>query len=185
MMTLRDRLRADTAARHGCVDRAYSSLDITKPGDFRTFLLAHLQVLDALRCAPGHQAAAAEDLRSRMMLALRADLRELDSHPRAGPAGRPLDPTAVHYLLLGSSLGTQVLRRRWLQATSPVVAAAGRYLNLGVPPGAWRHLCDQLAGCAAVNAEADRTVGDTIEIFDRHLAALASLDLLPEGVAHV
>jgi hypothetical protein len=185
MNSLRDRLRVDTALKHECVDRAYSLLDLTQPGSFQTFLRTQLSVLLSVFCRPGHHTLAVEDLRSRMVAALEADLRELRGRLAAPVGGRYLDATAVLYMLLGSSFGTRVLRRRWLGATDPAVASAGRYLGLTPPQGAWPALCDELARHSAVGADADRIVHDAGKLFDLHLAVLAEGSLLPEGASHV
>lgn len=185
MNSLRERLRADTASRHEGVDRAYSVLDLTRSDDLRTFLRTQLSVLRLVRCRPGSHTAAATALGSRMAAALEADLRALHGRPAAPSGERRLHATAVLYMLLGSSLGTRVLRRRWLAATDPSIAAAGRYLDLAPPQGAWRVLCDELAQQPAEGAEADCIVHDATEIFDLHLAALAEGALLPVGASHV
>lgn len=185
MASLRDRLRADMAPRHKCVDRAYSELDLAHPAGLRTFLRAQLSVLLSMRCDPGHHAAAAQDLVSRMAAAMEADLRGLDSCAVVPASAIRLNATAVLYMLLGSSLGTRVLRRRWLEATEPAVRAAGQYLSLAPPQGAWRHLCEELAAHPAEGAEADRIVQAAGELFDLHLAVMERQALLPEGTLHV
>lgn len=185
MTSLRDRLRASTAPRHERVDRAYSSLDLRRTDDLRTFFRAQLWVLDSIRCCPGPHAAEADDLRSRLAQSLRRDLRVLDSPPAVTFEQSGLHATAMLYLLLGSSLGTQVLRRRWQEATDPAVAAAGQYLGLTVPRIEWRRLCEELARTKADGAEADRIVHDASRMFDLHLGALAGFARLPEGALHV
>lgn len=185
MTSLRDRLRADTASRHDDVDRAYSSLDLTRSDGLRTFLRTQSSVLGSVRCRPGRHAAAATDLGARMAAALEADLQALHGRPTVTGGERRLDATAVLYMLLGSSLGTRVLRRRWLAATDPTVAAAGRYLGLVPSQGAWRVLCEELTQHPAEGAEADRIVADAGELFDRHLVTLAEDALLPRGASHV
>ena len=184
MTSLRDRLRADTASGHECVDRAYSSLDLAQPDGLRTFLRAQLSVLLSVRCDPGPHAAAAQDLGLRMVAALEADLRDLRGRQAAPVGERQLDATAILYILLGSSLGTAVLHRRWLEATDPAVMATGRYLGLAPPQGAWRHLCEELAERPAEGAEADRIVQDARELFELHQAVLEKQALLPEGALH-
>lgn len=120
-----------------------------------------------------------------MSEAMKADLHVLGIDPASPRSGRQLDATSMLYILLGSSLGTQVLRRRWLQATDPAVSAAGQYLSLSVPAGAWRQLCQDLAGQEPDGAEADRIVQDACEIFDLHLDASSNSERLPEGASHV
>ena len=185
MPSLRDRLRADTALSHDCVDRAYSALDLTQPDDLRTFLRTQWLVLSRMSCRPGRHSSVAAALGSRMADALRADLGVLGATPVGAGSQRPLHATAVLYMLLGSSLGTQVLRRRWLGTSDPAVAAAGRYLGLAAPQGAWPTLCEELAEHPSQGTEADRIVWDARALFDLHLTVLADPTLLPEEVLHV
>ena len=185
MTSLRDRLRVDTAPRHDCVDRAYSSMDLTQLDGLQTFLRTQLSVLRSVRCSSGRHAVAVRQRSSRMVAALEVDLRDLRGRQAAPVSERQLDATAILYILLGSSLGTRVLHRRWLEATDPAVTAAGRYLGLAPPHGAWRHLCQDLGQLPAEGAEADRIVQDAGRLFDLHLAVLERHALLREGALHV
>jgi hypothetical protein len=185
MTTLRDRLRVDTAPSHERVDRAYSRLDLRRPDDLGTFLTAQRAVLAAIRVRPGAHAEEAREVALMMTDALDADLGHLGAGPVMTLGAREVHGTACLYILLGSSLGTRVLHRRWLEAGDPVVAGAGRYLGLAMPPGAWRNLCEDLARRPPGGPEADRTVGDAAALFDLHLAAWDRLAALPEGTVHV
>ena len=184
MTSLRDRLRTDMAPKHERVDRSCSFLDLAQPDGLRTFLRAQLSVLLSVRCRPGHHATAVQDLGSRMAAALETDLHDLDGCPVAPVGECRLNATAMFYMLLGSGLGTRVLRRRWLEATDPAVTTAGRYLGLLPPHGAWRHLCEELAERPAEGADADRIVRDAGRLFDLHLAALVGRTLQPDGAPH-
>ena len=171
--TLRDRLRVDTALKHELVDQVYSSLDLTQRRDLRVFLAAQAQVLGAIRCRPGQHSAAAEELRQRLVAAHDADLHDLGGRPDSSMPTRQLDGTAVLYILLGSSLGAQVLRRRWLEATDPLVATAGHYLQLALPRDAWRELCFELSQRPSQGTLSDEIVCDAETLFDLHLSILS------------
>jgi heme oxygenase len=185
MTTLRDRLRADTAPQHERVDHAYSLLDLAQAGELGVFLGMQRAVLLSVRCRPGRHAVAAEELAAHMTTEIEADLRHLDATPVLPLGPRLLDATAVHYILLGSSLGTRLLHRRWQERATPAAAGAGRYLGLAPPQGAWRALCDDLAQQSPVGADADRIVRDAAAMFDMHLAAWALRAPVMEGALHV
>ena len=184
MTSLRDRLRADTAAWHERVDRAYTTLDLRQSADLGTFLGAQLSVLLAIRCHPGPHADAADELRACMAAAILADLRHLDRAPVLTRQTRRFDATSVLYILLGSRLGTRVLHRRWLEATDPAVKGAGSYLGLAPPSDAWRALCGELMQRPPQGAEADRVVEDACLLFDLHLGALSALEPAAQGEPH-
>jgi len=184
MISLRDRLRGETAPWHERVDRAYSTLDLRRAADFETFLGAQMAVLRAIQCRPGCRAEDAEPLRADMIAALTADLRDLGRGPVPSGATHQFDATAVLYILLGSRMGTQVLRRRWLEATDPAVASAGRYLGLATPASTWRAFCAELMQAPGQGAEADRIVGDACRLFDLHLGVLPTLARAHPGESH-
>ena len=185
MTTLRDRLRVDTAPSHERVDRAYSTLDLRRRSDLGTFLSAQRAVLGAIRVRPGRHAGEAGEVALTMTGALDEDLDHLGATlPRVLDA-LEVCGTACLYILLGSSLGTRVLHRRWLETQDPVVGGAGRYLGLAMPPGAWRDLCEDLGRCPTEGAEADQTVRDAAALFDLHLAAWHRLTAPVEGSVHV
>ncbi|WP_176559246.1 hypothetical protein [Rubellimicrobium roseum] len=181
MTTLRDRLRADTAPWHERVDDAYSVLDLRQTVDLGRFLRSQLSVLLAVRCGPGRHAEDAERLRRSMIGALQADLRHLDLKAVRPATERRLDATAVHYILLGSRLGTRVLHRRWLGATDAAVAGAGRYLGTTPPTAAWRKFCAELLQMPDQGTEADRITHDACILFDLHLDVLPALAPLRQG----
>ena len=184
MTSLRDRLRADTAPWHERVDRAYTTLDLRQAADLGTFLGAQLSVLLAVRCGPGPNADAADELRAGMAAAILADLRHLDRAPVLTRQAHQFDTTSVLYILLGSRLGTRVLYRRWLEATDPAVKGAGSYLGLAPPSGAWRALCGELLQRPFQGAEADRVVEDACLLFDLHLGAFSALEPAAQGEPH-
>lgn len=185
MTTLRDRLRVDTAPSHERVDQVYSTLDLRRRDDLGTFLAAQRSVLGAVRLRPGPHAEEARDVARMMTAALDADLGHLGPRPVRPLRTTEVQSTACLYILLGSSLGTRVLHRRWLGAEDRIVAEAGRYLGLAMPPGAWRGLCMDLERQSSSGDEADRIVRDASALFDLHLAAWAGLAARPERSLHV
>lgn len=168
VFTLRSRLRADTAERHACLDRAISTIDIATRAGFVRFMQTHqgaFRAVDAAAPLP-----ALRDLADRAG----RDLDQLGAPEAPAPDGAgPLDPLAVDYVLQGSRLGTKVLKRRWQASDDPEVRAADAYFDAPIDPGGWRATCDALAGQSASGPVADRIVTDALRIFDIFRTALA------------
>ena len=172
MPNLRERLRAGTRARHEDVDAAFSQLDLRERDGLARFLDAQGGALRAIRCTSGRHAAEAGALRAEMLGAVEADLRHLGHRAERAPPPVDLHPTAVLYILLGSALGAQVLRRRWLASGDPLVRGAGAYFGLPPRGAAWRLFCEEAAATPAQGEEADAILRDANRVFGLYLAAL-------------
>lgn len=172
MPNLRERLRAGTRSRHEDVDAAFSQLDLRDRDGLARFLSAQGGALRAIRCPFGPYAAEARALQGEMLDAVEADLRQL-GHPKE-KALRPVDlhPTAVRYVLLGSALGAQVLRRRWLASGDPLVQGAGALFSLPPRGAAWRIFCEEAAATPAQGEDADAILRDANRVLGLYLAAL-------------
>ncbi|WP_146170710.1 biliverdin-producing heme oxygenase [Cereibacter changlensis] len=109
-----------------------------------------------------------------MIEALDADLRHLGAQPADPILPVEADATAVLYVLLGSQMGMRVLRKRWVTATDPAVAGAGRIFNLRLKPVAWQTLCAEMTGQAAGDEIADRVAEDACRVFEVYIRALAN-----------
>lgn len=167
---LRHRLRRDLAARHERLDACFSRFDLTTRGGLSGFLGAHRAAFAAIRPAPGGQTGQA--LLDRMIAAIDADLMRLGQPPAPGLAPLQLTrPLAQDYVLLGSRLGSQLLRRRWATAQDPVLRAAGAYLSLPPMAGEWRAFCERTGSLPGTGAQADRVIEEAARLFDLFLAA--------------
>ncbi len=80
-------------------------------------------------------------------------------HP-APPLARPLDPIAADYLVLGSRLGTEVLRRELMAQTPPV--AIPSYFLACPAPQMWRGHCTLLDSIAPTSEQAEHLIRDVI-----------------------
>lgn len=118
-MSARAALRAATRPEHDRVDVAFSQYDLTSRDGYRRFLLrqasAHLPVERALD-AVGVEASVTDWPGRRRSDAIRADLADLgcDAVPEMPFAGfaTPAEALGGAYVLEGSRLGGQVLRRQ-------------------------------------------------------------------------
>lgn len=161
----RKSLRELTQTDHLMVDEAISGLDISKPSDLAQFLSIHLTCFHAM--ARASQDAATIARLDAMTSRIERDLETLGQPAQpvpASPSGR-LDPLALDYVLEGSRLGTQVLKRRWAASTDPTVQRADAYFTLHADKLRWRATCDALAAVDPESPRASRITGDTRALF--------------------
>lgn len=166
---LRDALRNATSGPHQRLDVELSRLDLADDQDRRAFCMVQRRGFSRLAEACGWDAAEATT-------ALRDTLEALDddlgSAPASGPGlDLPLHRDAVAYLMLGSQLGTAVLRRRL-----PEPPLRGFFALTG-DRGAWRAFCQRLATQPVDGPEAQRVLRDAIRafsIFEHEARALLS-----------
>ena len=125
MTPLRRRLREETRAEHDRLDAAFGALDLSDTADYGVFLLAHHAAHDLIepriRPAPPR------------LDALRRDLDILGLTPVSGFTHPSLDsahPAGLSYVVAGSYLGGQVLKRAWQASPNRKLHAAGHYFAL-------------------------------------------------------
>ncbi|KIT17534.1 biliverdin-producing heme oxygenase [Jannaschia aquimarina] len=162
IVTLRERLRADTRAAHDAVDRAFGRFDLTSRDGLTSFLRAQRAGLAALHGAGATCAGLREGIG-----AIDADLASLGAEPPAAAAPAPTEdhPIAQDYLWLGSRLGTRMLARRWADATDPDVRRASAYLGMAADPAPWRAFTARAEEMSARGPEADLIVTAAIAWF--------------------
>ena len=87
--------------------------------------------------------------------------------PRSPARAAPEDPEplAIDYVVLGSRLGSSVLKRHWAQAEDPRVRDASCYFSAPAQVRRWQAFCRQTREMSPKNAAADRAVDDTRRIF--------------------
>ncbi|MEM8827025.1 MAG: hypothetical protein AAGD40_08910 [Pseudomonadota bacterium] len=130
---LRARLRAETRADHDITEAAFARFDIRTAEGLAGFLAAHHRatgaVLDAIEGQLPDGFSPPPDARA--MLA--ADLAALGHGvpPPMAPvaATAPAAPVGLIYVLAGSRLGNQMIRRNWSQSDDMDVRAAGAYFG--------------------------------------------------------
>ena len=151
MSPVRTLLREATASAHGRVDDAFTRLNLGRRNDYRRFLAAHASVILPLEALAG-QAGAAQVLQDwpsrRRTGALRDDLAAFGLQPPSlsllGSHGGPAWVLGVLYVLEGSRLGAQVLRRRVLAGPDAECGAATAYLSHGMGQALWPSFLTQL-----------------------------------------
>ncbi|WP_200809626.1 hypothetical protein [Aquimixticola soesokkakensis] len=171
--TFRHRLRRETAVQHAQTEDAFAPFMADPQPHLAWFLAAQraglVAVFDSREVAstPGCTALMAQ-LTDR----LDADLAQLGARCVATPPDSGLDPLAVDYLVLGSRLGTEVMRRQlWPQDTG---ALPPSYFLGGDARDLWRAHCSALDAIAPQSPRAERVIFDSRRGFALfHRAALA------------
>ncbi len=179
-LTLRDRLRRDTAPDHAAAARALAATGCLDQRDPRAFLTIQARSLLArLPAARGTdpETALARRLYRSIRAALAGDLGTLPDMPglpnlpappdlpAAPDAGiRPVLPTGFAYVALGGTAGIAILAPRW---TGP-----RRFLDLMAGLRAdWTALSDRLAGAPATGLRAEHAVAAARTVFAAVVAA--------------
>ena len=164
--TLRARLRAETAGNHARVDALFSTLDLTKPAPLGRFLAAHQAGFAAMAATPADAAGGiGREMLKRMIDALDADLAHL-AHTAPSLDTDPISEEAIDHIVLGSRLGTAVLRRQWSQSDDAQARGAARYFSLPGCTDAWRAHTIRLSSRSADGPSADTLIRDTKSLFD-------------------
>ena len=164
--TLRERLRTETSANHARVDALFSTLDLTCGAALGKFLAAHRAGFAAMRAAgPLMTETIGHTLLTEMIDALDADLARLRYHvPELST--QPVGSDAIDHIVLGSRLGTAVLRRQWSAATDPEARAASRYFSLPGQGAAWRAHTERLTSMPSDGPDADAMIKETKSLYD-------------------
>ncbi len=163
---LRHHLRHRTQSDHENVDRVMSRFDLTTLKGFSGFLAIHHSSFRAI------QYFATADSPTRLALdemvqRLSADLATLGAAEAdfVVPSAKNIDGLAIDYLIEGSRLGSQILKRRWMAAEDPRIRNATAYFSLPPDPQRWRAVCDQLSAVPAQSDRAEAIVEDTRFLF--------------------
>ena len=175
--TLRARLRRETTAVHDRLDRAVSGLDLSSLQGFSTFVAMQEAAFAALVDAGVRGVFVTQECLADLHDACRLDLKALGRAPvaRLG-AAKGLRAEAVDHIILGSRLGTEVLRPRWQASDDARVVSADAYFSQPSLQTLWRQHCDALNMTSASDDAADAILADAQAIFELFHAALISAD---------
>lgn len=155
-------LRGALRNSHDRVDATYSALDFGSVEDIGLFFRSHRSAFAAIGGAEGDVAR----LLARLIAALDADLAALGSR---GPAdlgkAAPVHPLAAAHIVLGSRLGSKVLRQVWLRRAPPELRRADRYFSTPSDPARWRAHCRELDAIDAPSRASERIARDCDTLF--------------------
>lgn len=171
-ISFREVLKHETHSHHARVDDALSALNLAQPADLARFLSIHQLCFQAMIpvAAEGSKTWA---YLTEMDARIATDLAQL-AQPRTTETLDDLaetDPLALDYMIEGSRLGSQILKRRWTASEDKCVQAANAYFTLKPTQGRWRQVCDELAAIATPSARASKITADTRGLFDMFYAA--------------
>lgn len=163
----RHHLRHSTAAEHEAVERAFDPLTANLHSTLSAFLSAQRSAFAALDSASGRSdrlisRGVIDDLLERLD-------RDLGPMGRATPAPPKMELMAVDYLVLGSRLGTEVLRRDLMKRIGD--AGLPDYFGGAPVTGEWRQLCAELDRIGRDSAEARNITFDVCRGFGIFCAA--------------
>lgn len=168
---MRSLLRSETHAAHEATDAAFSVFDLTTGAGLCRFLKAHYAALSVVEHHLSEQPGLPH-------LPPRLDLiqDDLSSFGETGLAGdltslKGQDPVGVAYVVGGSALGGEVLRRRWEEGNDPAARGAFRYLSDTRMRDYWRLLQQILSAEAGISPSNDATIRAAIATFDVYTAA--------------
>ncbi|WP_299614540.1 biliverdin-producing heme oxygenase [uncultured Tateyamaria sp.] len=163
----RQALKDRTYADHVRVDETLAGFDLQTRDGFAAFLGIHHVCFDAMTSAAINDSHAQSSLRD-MQRRIAADLATLGTSytPMAAAPMDPVDPLAMDYIIEGSRLGSQVLKRNWATSTDALVRDAQAYFAMAPVPGRWRSVCHDLGQVPVQSARADTITTDTRRLFD-------------------
>ncbi len=160
-ISLRDRLRRETATAHDRVDSLFGACDFGTEEGYGAFLSAQSTAWETLRpiLDPGSLARAD---------ALRRDLAELGLPTPQPIAGTPLPDSASlghRYVLEGSRLGSILLHRTLLEKSPELAERASAYLRESANISAWKQLSTKLQIDSGEHDRSDQLVDDARFVF--------------------
>ena len=163
--TLRDRLREGSTEIHARLDSAVGRADLRSVDGYAAFLAMNARAFGALAGSGARGELATNDMLDALARAATTDLAKL-GHPRpATTTLRPVLPLAVDYVVLGSRLGTRVLRRTWQSAEDARVLAADRYFSQPELTDLWRAHCRDLSTRPGNDSTAQAVLDDVTALF--------------------
>lgn len=180
--SLRARLRNDTRLLHEKLDREVSEFDLTTPGGLSGFIRMQFSALQAFNSSQmlADTGAMVQDLCERAAL----DLRALDASVQPSPYELgAVEPLAVEYVVAGSRLGSQLLKKRWQRATNQQVRRASAYFSAPSYIEIWAAFCERTEAMSSCDPLADRIVQDANNVFNMYYEC-ARASRLVKGTIH-
>ncbi|AHD08354.1 heme oxygenase-like domain-containing protein [Phaeobacter gallaeciensis] len=162
----RSELRRATRPEHDTAELAFAPFHQRPLPHLAWFLACQHTALHALADTCRLERGRATALLADLTAALRADCADNGDRPAAISADTlpQLHPLAVDYLVLGSRMGNEVLRRRLSEAAGQMALPA--YFAPRDHLATWRATCTDLEQLPPKSALAQRIVADTRKGFD-------------------
>lgn len=160
--TFRHVIRRDTKSEHDALEAQFAPFMAAPERHLSWFLATQYAALGALLAS---RPVEAERMLSGLLLTelvgrLRFDLENRGViAPAITGAKTPLDSVAIDYLVLGSRLGTETMRRRLFAHHQR--EAIPQYFLIGTMPELWQRHCAELNGIDVGSDRATAVVQDT------------------------
>ncbi|WP_188790380.1 hypothetical protein [Salipiger pallidus] len=155
-------LRHATHGEHDAAEQSFAAFLASPERHLRSFLATQRSALAALRDAcSAPDALKSSGLLNRLLDDLDGDLADLGHAHTAVHAGGALDPVAVDYLVIGSRLGAETMRRTLFKNVS--VCDIPTFFAEGHAPELWRGLCLELNKIEHPSRRSERIVQDTAD----------------------
>jgi hypothetical protein len=179
-LSFRHDLRQQTQAQHVATEHGLARFTAAPIGHLPWFLATQRAGLWAVFCSADPAALICTPVLHDLIARLDADLAATGTTAHPAQPLRGLDPLAVDYLILGSRLGTEVLRRQIFADQPP--SALPAYFQLSPQPDLWRAHCAALDAIDPASARAAAVIADTNTAFSLFQQAARRQDT-PEKVA--
>lgn len=160
--TFRHAIRRDTKPEHDALEAQFAPFMAAPERHLSWFLATQYAALGALLAS---RPLSAEGMISGLLLTelvgrLRFDLENRGViAPAIKSADETLDPMAIDYLVLGSRLGTETMRRRLFADHQR--EAIPQYFLIGTMPELWQRHCAELNAIDAGSVRAAKVIHDT------------------------
>ena len=171
---LRKHVRSALASDHVRVDAKFATLDIQEKSDFAVFLQSHRAAFHALRMSgSGFQGRIKRLHIDDLVNAIDDDLKSLRV-PILGIVdnAEAYSDLAVDHIVLGSRLGTAILRSKWLMSQDRRVRQARCYFAQPQLKDEWRAHCMHLSAMAESDAAGLQLIEDARRLFNLFECAL-------------
>lgn len=164
---LRKHVRSALQDDHARVDAQFATLDIQSRTGLATFLQTHRAAFDALLMSGSPLDGRIKEAHlSDIIRAIDADLKALRVPILRLPQPKyAYDVLAVDHIVLGSRLGTAVLRGKWLMSPDRQVRQARAYFAQPQYKDEWRGHCMHLSSMDAGDAAGQQMIEDARRLF--------------------
>lgn len=170
---LRVHLRNGCVDLHARLDAAVSRADLSEPAGYVRFLGMNACALGALASSGACGKRIGNATLASLATAAARDLKALGTKAPHSGFRRNLSPLAIDYVVLGSRIGTRVLRRRWLESRDKRVRQADAYFSEPESAHEWKDLCTELSGIAVSDTDSPCILEDARTLFGLFLDSFA------------
>lgn len=161
---VRTRLRYETRAAHEQLDDMVSDFDLTTQRGLACFLQMQIRAFSSLQ--PHAYGTACQGALGDLTYRANCDLARFEQQAQSPvQIAGSLHPHAIDYVVAGSRLGTQVLKKRWLATTDDRVREADAYFSAPAYIGVWKAFCAAAEAMSATGTIADTIIDDVHRIF--------------------